>query len=78
MDSTVRLWRVADGTLERTLRHPEGVTSVSFSRDGAWLATGSYDHAVRVWRIADGALVHTLRGHIASIGLTHNSGGNVA
>ena len=34
VDSTVRLWRTADGTLPRTLRHPGGVTSVAFSRDG--------------------------------------------
>ena len=63
VDGTVRLWRVSDGALVRTLKHPGGVTSVEFSPDGRWVACGSYDRAVRLWRVSDGALVHTLSGH---------------
>jgi len=66
-DSAVRLWRVADGKLERTLRHPEGVTSISFSRDAQWLASASYDGNVRVWRMSDGSLVRTMTGHAGTV-----------
>jgi WD40 repeat protein len=58
---------VSDGALVRTLLHPEGVTSIDFSHDGEWLASGSYDGAVRVWRVRDGALVRTLAGRGATV-----------
>jgi len=44
-DSTVRLWRVADGKLQRTLEnHGHHVYAVGFNPDGHYLATGSRDH----------------------------------
>ncbi len=62
-DRTVRLWRVADGTLLRTLEgHPSEVWSVAFAPDGQTLASGSY-RTVRLWRVADGVLLRTLEGH---------------
>lgn len=67
VDSTVKLWRVADGRLERTLQHPEGVTSIAFSPDGQQLVSGSYDGKVRVWRLSDGALSRTLVGHAGTV-----------
>src|SRR5436190_973358 len=45
VDKTVKLWRVADGKLVRTLTHPEGVACIDISPDGQWLASGSYDNA---------------------------------
>ena len=40
-DSTVRLWRVADGALLRTLTGgSDHVYAVAFSPDGRWLASG--------------------------------------
>jgi WD40 repeat protein len=63
VDRTVKFWRLSDGKLARTLNHPEGITSVAFSPDGQWLASGSYDRTVRVWRLRDGALERTLTGH---------------
>src|SRR4051812_7737835 len=56
VDGTVKLWRVADGTLLRTLPQPAGITAVAFSPDGQWLSTSSYDLLIRVWRVADGTL----------------------
>jgi WD40 repeat protein len=52
VDSTVKLWRVGDGKLLRTLQHPEGVTSIAFSPDGQQLVSGSYDSKVRLWRMS--------------------------
>jgi hypothetical protein len=36
---------------------------VQFSRDGKWIASGSFDRTIRVWRADNGQLVRVLRGH---------------
>lgn len=48
-DATVRLWRTADGKLERTLEHQAEVWSVAFSPDGQRLYTAGAEGVVRVW-----------------------------
>ena len=62
-DKTVRLWRVADGSLLHLLEgHMDTVWSVAFSPDGSTLASGSADKTIRLWRVADGNLLHFLEG----------------
>ena len=67
VDHTVKLWRLGDGHLTRTLVHPEGVTSVAFSADGQWLASGSYDGSVSLWRLRDGTLARRLAAHTGTV-----------
>jgi WD40 repeat protein len=62
-DGAARLWDVrafvsgeltagAPPALPRVLRgHGDGVSSVAFSPDGNWLATGSWDRIVRLWDV---------------------------
>lgn len=51
-DRSIRIWRVSDGRLLRTLKgHSSMVTSVSFSRDSQTLASGSWDGTVRLWSV---------------------------
>jgi sugar lactone lactonase YvrE len=60
-EQTIRLYRIADGQLQRTLTgHTDWVTSVAFSPDRALLASGSWDGTVRLWRVSDGTVIHVL------------------
>lgn len=57
---TVSIWRVADGTLLRTLDPAltPSIQSIDISPDGQQLAVGM-DEQVQLFAMADGALVHT-------------------
>jgi len=47
--------------------------SVAISRDGRYVAGGSFDTVVRIWEVSSGVLVKTLRGHgdgVSSVAFT--------
>jgi WD40 repeat protein len=48
--------------------HKKDVVSVTFSRDGKYLATGGADYAVRLWNASNGDPLHVLEGHSAAVG----------
>lgn len=51
-DSTIRLWRVSDGTLLHTLTLPHGYpTTILFSPDGRKLFSCGDDGVIRIWGI---------------------------
>ena len=71
-DSTIRLWRYQSDQEEYTeaevsplLAHSYSVYSLRFSRDGAWLVSGSLDGSVKVWDVETGRVLHSFRHNIA-------------
>jgi WD40 repeat protein len=80
-DTTVALWRVADGTPLHTLRNPQlFARSLAYSPDGAVLAVG-YDRVIALWRTADGGLVRALTsapGRVESLVFTRDGGTLIA
>ncbi|EFH84643.1 protein kinase domain-containing protein [Ktedonobacter racemifer] len=60
----------------RTLEgHRYPVRSVSLSRDGHWLVSGSNDNTVRLWEVNSGRCVHTFKGHtniVTSVSLSRD------
>jgi WD40 repeat protein len=62
------IWDAATGTCVQTLEgHNNSVTSVAFSADGQWVASGSNDKTVMIWDAATGTCVQTLKGHNNSV-----------
>jgi WD40 repeat protein len=60
---SIRVWRVADGTLVHTLTgHTSVVSSLVFSLDSSILTSGSWDGTVRRWNTNTGTLVDRLEG----------------
>ncbi|KAK5711480.1 ribosome assembly, partial [Elasticomyces elasticus] len=64
-DSTARVWDCDTGTPKHTLKgHTSWVLAVSYSPNGAMIATGSMDNTVRLWDAKKGqALGGPMRGH---------------
>lgn len=54
-DHSIRLFRLSDGRLVKTMTAHEGVVrALAFSPDGKTLHSGSFDHTIRHWRIPQG------------------------
>jgi WD40 repeat protein len=67
-DKTVRVWRVSDGSLARTLvGHGGGVSDCAWSERSDYLATASDDKTVGLWEVATGRLVRSFVGHTAYV-----------
>jgi WD40 repeat protein len=70
-DGTVRLWDLSQVSFAEVLAHNSSVSSVSYSSDGARIATGQTNGVVAVWKVGRGrtptALEYRLRGHQRSV-----------
>jgi WD40 repeat protein len=58
-------------TAGNQLHHLQGphdfVFCLTFSPDGQWLASASYDGRVRIWEVATGQQIHLLAGHVGAV-----------
>jgi uncharacterized caspase-like protein len=68
VDKTIKLWRVTDGELVRTLSGFRGqVSSVAFSPDGTLVMGGSEDGTVRLYSVVTGSETHRLEPQADSV-----------
>ncbi len=66
--ATEPAWNVANVHESATFTgHTREVLSVSFSADGKWLASASYDKMVNVWDATSGQETLTLKGHTGAV-----------
>jgi WD40 repeat protein len=74
-DGPICVWS-RDGKLLKEIKgNDHGVTSLCWSKDGAHIFSGSFDHTIRKWRAIDGKELVVLRGHtrgVTSLCLTSN------
>jgi WD40 repeat protein len=64
----LQIWNVQTGELLRPLTGHQGeITSLAYSSDGRFIASGATDAQVRIWDAETGEIVHILLGHDAAI-----------
>ncbi|KAH8703410.1 putative ribosome biogenesis protein Rsa4 [Talaromyces proteolyticus] len=68
-DFTMYLWDPENSTkpVARMLGHQKAVNHVTFSPDGAYIASAAFDNHVKLWNARDGKFINTLRGHVAAV-----------
>jgi len=63
-DSTIRIWKIATGTLEGTLEgHKSDVLCLVIAAEGDFLASGSTDYTIKLWNLEKREHVYTLTSH---------------
>ena len=71
-DGTVMIWDTWTGTCTDTLSHGGPVSSITFSQDGRFLVSGSWDKNIRIWENKGSgqySLLRTLPGHSDTVDL---------
>ena len=68
-DKTMYLWEPSKTTkpLARLHGHQKEVIHATFSPDGLFIASSSFDNHVKLWNARDGKYIATLRGHVGSV-----------
>jgi WD40 repeat protein len=64
LDNTITIWDVSTGRKIRTLNgHGDCINAVTYSPDGKYIASGSYDKTVKIWIASTGKVIRTIKGH---------------
>lgn len=68
-DFTLYLWK---GTIDkqpicRMTGHQQLVNHISFSPDGRYIASGSFDKKIKIWDGITGKFINTLTGHVGAV-----------
>lgn len=68
-DNTMYLWQPAASSkpLMRLTGHQKPVNHASFSPDGRFIVSASFDKSLRLWDGRTGKFVHVFRGHVAEV-----------
>jgi ribosome assembly protein 4 len=68
-DFTMYLWEPAKSKkpLCRMTGHQKLVNHVTFSPDGRFIASASFDNSIKLWDGRDGKFIATFRGHVAPV-----------
>jgi WD40 repeat protein len=67
-DRNVQVWRISDGTLQRTITGPPSTEAdVAFSPDGKLVALAAADAAVHIWESQGNRKLAVLRRHVDAI-----------
>ncbi|RKF79093.1 Coronin-like protein crn1 [Golovinomyces cichoracearum] len=62
-DYTIKIWNIAQDKICLTLKHNEIIQSLSWSANGAMLATTSRDKKLRIWDVRQERPAHEVTGH---------------
>lgn len=73
-EDTLKLLNVSNGdVIQNFTGHTNAVTSVLFSKDGSWIASGSWDYNVKIWDVSSGNEIKSFENHtfiVSSISLS--------
>jgi len=74
----VNLWDIASGRIAMSLKgHIENISIITYSPDGKYIATGSYDKTVKIWDAKTGREIRTISKFSDSVTyITYNSNGS--
>ena len=63
----IRVWSMDSKLLIEIKGHDDWVNSLCWSKDGAYIFSGSSDRTIRKWHLIDGKEVFVLRGHTHAV-----------
>lgn len=63
----IKIWRIADGMLLKTIKTDGYINSIVFSPDGKTVAAGLVGGKIVLWSAADGSLLKNIAAHFADV-----------